>query len=110
MMPVRCDTAWNQPQAARAHGKITMPPNKQDQVGKIVFRLADLAGTTLGEFPAETQTLQKEGNFSTAAADWPADIAPPGGHHVTAIVYDRDGQELTRVAPRLVSTSMQQGY
>ena len=39
-----------------------------------------------------------------------ADIAPPGGHQVTAIVYDKQNKELTRIAPRLVSTSMQQGY
>lgn len=110
MMPIRCDTAWGQPSAARAHGLISLPPNQLDVVGKIVFRVTDLNGTTLGEFQAEPQPFQKEGNFVTAAASWPVDIAPPGGHQVTAMVYDRDGKELTRVAPRLVSTSMQQGY
>ncbi len=72
--------------------------------------LTDLAGNTLGEYEAQRETLQPEGNFVIATATWPVDVAPPGGHHVTAIVYDRAGKELARVAPRLVSTSMQQGY
>ena len=38
------------------------------------------------------------------------DRAAPGLHHVTAIVFDRDGQELTRIAPRLVSVNMNPGY
>lgn len=110
MMPLRCDTAWTQPEQARAHGLIALPPNHLDSVGKIVFRLTDLAGNTLGEYEAEPQTFEPAGNFVMASASWPVDAAPPGGHHVTAIVHDQDGQELTRVAPRLVSTSMQQGY
>ena len=110
MMPIRCDTAWGQPERARAHGKISLPPNQHDAVGKIVFRLSGLAGETLAEFEAESQPLEKEGRFITATATWPVDVASPGGHHVTAIVYDTAGKELTRVAPRLVSTSMQQGY
>lgn len=110
MMPIRCDTAWGQPTKARAHGMISLPPNEPHAVGKVVFRVSDLSGKTLGEFEAKLQSLQKEGSFISATASWPVDVAPPGGHHVTAIVYDRDGKELTRVVPRLVSTSMQQGY
>jgi hypothetical protein len=56
------------------------------------------------------EAINAEAGFTRASATWPIDIAPPGGHHVTAIVYDRDGKELTRIAPRLVSTSMQVGY
>jgi len=111
MMPLRCDTAWGQPTKPRAHGIICLPPNNSDTVGKIVFHLVDLAGKTLGDFEAKKrQPIQTEGNFITAIAHWPVDVAPPGGYHVTAIVYDRDGNELTRVAPRLVSTSMRPGY
>ena len=110
MMPIRCDTAWEQLTKARAHGRITLPPNHSDAVGKIVFRVSHLTGKTLGEFEARPHTIQQEGNFVSAIASWPVDVAPPGSHHVTAIVYDRDGTELTRVAPRLVSTSMRQGY
>ena len=109
-MPIRCDTAWGQPTKARAHGMISLPPNHFDAVGKIVFRVSDLSGATLGEFEANSQPLQQEGNFISATAAWPVDVAPPGSHHVTAIVYDQSGNELTRVAPRLVSTSMRQGY
>jgi hypothetical protein len=109
MMPLRCDTDWGQPTKAHAHATILLPPNQADLVGKIVMRVTDLAGRVLGEFQAERQPPLAEG-FRTATARWPVDIAPPGGHHVTAIVYDPQGKELTRVAPRMVSTSMQQGY
>ena len=110
MMPIRCDTAWGQPVRARAYGKLILPPNHLEAVGKIVFQLTDLIGNSLGEYEAQRETMQPEGNFVIATASWPVDVAPPGGHHITAIVYDPAGKELTRVAPRLVSTSMQQGY
>lgn len=111
MMPVRCDTAWGQRTKAFAHGTITMPPNHTDTIGKIVFRLTDLAGKTLGEYEAApARQFQALGNFATATASWPTDIAPPGGHHVTAIIFDKQGKELTRIAPRLVSTTMKKGY
>ena len=88
-----------------------MPPNHADDIGKIVFRLTDLAGKTLGEYETKPAVaFQAEGNFATATAAWPADVAAPGGHHVTAIVYDKSGNELARIAPRLVSTTMKKGY
>ncbi len=110
LMPVRCDTAWTQSNKAHAQGMIALPPNHSDLVGKIVFRLTDLEGTTLGEFEAKPEKMKADANFARAVASWPSDVAPPGGHHVTAIVYDKQGTELTRIAPRLVSTSIQQGY
>jgi len=110
LMPIRCDTPWEQPTKAQAQGMISLPPNHSDLVGKIVFRLTDLDGKAIGDFPAQSQPIQEEGHFARAIASWPIDTAPPGGYHVTAIVYDKSGQELTRIAPRLVSTSMQQGY
>lgn len=110
MMPMRCDTPWGQPHKAHAHGWIALPANHADQVGRIVFLLTDLTGRDLGEFEAERETFQTEGNFARATAHWPGDLAPPGGHHVTAIVYDTSGEELTRVAPRLVSVNMEPGY
>ena len=112
LMPVRCDTDWAQPATkAYAHGSIIVPPNHADSVGMIVFRLTDLAGKELGEFEAKTAApFEKFGNFAIATAAWPSDVAPPGAHHVTAIVYDKAGKELTRIAPRLVSTTMKKGY
>ena len=110
MMPMRCDTAWSQTTRAEAYGTLCLPPNLGDSVGKIVFRITDLGGNTLGEFEAKSSAFLDEGGFASATAHWPIDLAPPGSHQVMAIVYDRDGQELTRVAPRLVSTSMKQGY
>lgn len=110
MMPLRCDTAWGQPELGRAAGSIALPPNHADLVGKIVFRVTDLESQKLGEFPATVEVFEKGGNFARANASWPIDLAPPGGHQVTAIVYDKSGKELTRVAPRLVSVNMQAGY
>lgn len=110
LMPVRCDTAWQQSDKARAHAIIALPPNHREMVGKIVFRLTDLDGAVLADVSADEQSLQPDGGFHVAQGTWPTDLAPPGGYQVTAIVYDKYGHELTRVAPRLVSTSMQQGY
>ena len=110
MMPVRCDTAWGQSTKAHAYGQITLPPTSADAVGKVVFRIVDLDGKTLGDFEAKPEAINAAAGFTKAVATWPSDIAPPGGHHVTAIVYDKEGKELTRIAPRLVSTGMQVGY
>lgn len=110
LMPIRCDVPWEQPVKGQNQGMISLPPNHSDQVGKIVFRLTDLDEKAIGDFEAQPQTMQAEGHFARAIANWPLDAAPPGGYHVTAIVYDKSGQELTRVAPRLVSTSTRQGY
>ena len=110
MMPIRCDTAWDQPMLAQSSGSIALPPNRSDQVGKIVFRITDLEGQKLGDFPATTETIEKAGDFARATANWPVDLAPPGAHQVTATVYDKSGNELTRISPRLVSVNMQTGY
>jgi hypothetical protein len=110
MLPVRVDVPWTQPTKAHASGQIALPPNHADQIGKVVFRLTGLDGAELGEFAAERETIESEGNFVRATAQWPIDAAPPGAHHVTAIVYDARQQELTRVAPRLVSVNWTLGY
>lgn len=110
LMPLRVDTPWNQQTKAHSYGQIALPANHADLVGKIVFRISDLNGKTIGDFEAQREVIQAEGNFARATAHWPIDQAPPGGHHVTAIVYDKSGNELTRVAPRLTSVNMQPGY
>lgn len=110
LMPMRCDTAWTQRTKPHVTGIIALPPNHADQVGRVVFRITDLEGKTLGEFPATTEVFQKEGNFVRGVARWPSDLAVPGRHHVTALVYDPGGKELTRVAPRLVSVNWETGY
>jgi len=110
LMPLRCDVPWDQPTKGQAQGMISLPPNHADLVGKVVFRLTDLEDKAIADFEAQPHTMQAEGHFARAVANWRLDTAPPGGYHVTAIVYDKSGQELTRVAPRLVSTSIQQGY
>jgi hypothetical protein len=110
MMPVRCDTAWTQPGKPQVTGYMAVPPNHGGDIGKIVFRVLGLDGSTLGDFPGRIETFEAEGNFQRAVAKWPSDLATPGAHQLLGLVYDKDGKELTRVAPRLVSTGMNQGY
>ena len=110
MMPIRCDTPWTQPTKGLVTGQLVLPPNQADQIGKVVFRLIDLQGKTLGEFEGRTITLNKAGNFLVSQATWPIDLATPGAHHLLGIVYDGEGRELARVAPRMVSVGMSKGY
>ena len=110
LAPIRCDTAWTQKTKAMVTGQIALPPDHAEQIDKIVFRISDLAGKQLGEYPAERKTIQEAGRFYLAEALWPADLAVPGEHTVIAVVTDKSGQELCRVAPRLVSAGWTQGY
>lgn len=110
MMPIRVDTPWGQPTAAHVYGQIALPPNHAEQVGKIIFQTTGLEGEKLGEYPATVEVFEKTGNFARATAHWPTDDAPPGAHQVQAIVFGKDGKELTRVAPRLVSVNWVPGY
>jgi hypothetical protein len=55
-------------------------------------------------------TLNAEGRFFRAEAQWPTDEAAPGSYVPLGIVYDRAGNELLRVAPRLVSVNNSPGY
>lgn len=110
MMPVRCDTPWTQPNRGQVTGQMVLPPGYRDTVGKVVFRLNDLEGNTLGEYTGKTVALEEEGDFYVSQAQWSVDDAIPGRHTLMAIVYDREGNELTRVAPRMVSVGMTQGY
>ena len=110
MMPIRCDTPWNQPTKAMVTGKIAVPPDHADQVGKIVFRTIDLEGKTLGEYQAQVKPLHEGGRFYLAEAQWPSDAAPAGLHTLIGIVYGKEGKELCRVAPRMVSAGWVQGY
>jgi hypothetical protein len=110
LTPIRIDTAWSQKTKALVTGQIALPPDHADQIGKILFVVNDLSGKQLGEFAAERKLIQEYGKFYVAEAQWPTDLAPPGQHTVVAIVHDKSGQELSRIAPRLVSTGMTQGY
>lgn len=110
MFPVRCDTPWVQPTRPHVLGYMALPPNHADVIGKVAFRLVDLMGKTLGEFPGKIETFETQGNFQRASATWPAELAPPGAHQLIGIVYDKSGQELTRIAPRMVSVNMTPGY
>jgi len=110
MMPLRCDTAWTQPTKAFVTGLMAVPPNQADAVGKYVFRLLDLDGQTLGDFEGKVESINAEGKFQRARAEWPTDLAIPGEHQLIGIVYDKSGKELARVAPRMVSVNMTPGY
>jgi hypothetical protein len=109
-MPIRIDTAWTQKTKAMVTGKMAFPPDHADHIGQVTFHIIDLSGKKIADFPATRTTLNEPGRFYLAEAHWPTDIAIPGLHVVVASVTDPSGRELTRVAPRLVSTGMTQGY
>jgi hypothetical protein len=110
MMPVRCDTPWNQPSKPNVVGYRVVPPNQADQVGKYVFRIVDLEGKTLGDFDGTVEQINAEGKFARAKAEWPNDLAAPGAYQLIGIALDKNGQELCRVAPRMVSVHNDPGY
>lgn len=111
MMPIRVDTAWNQDTEPQAHASIALPPNRLEEIGKIEFQLLNTSGKVIAEYSAaEKSVLQQQGNFVARTAHWPNAVAAPGAYHVQAVVYDRSGAELCRIAPRLVSVNMNQGY
>lgn len=111
MAPLRVDTAWSQPSTkALVTGMIALPPDQADDIKKITFRLLDTSAQTIAEHDAKVVTLNAEGRFFRAEAQWPTDEAAPGTYLPVAILYDRGGKELTRVAPRLVSVNNTPGY
>jgi hypothetical protein len=111
MMPMRVDVAWTQPTRPMITAHIAAPPIFRDQVGRVEFQVFDLEGKLLAKHEAgKPQPLADEGHFALLTAQCPVDVAPPGACQVAAVIYDRDGKELTRVAPRLVSTGMNPGY
>src|SRR5439155_26532962 len=61
LMPIRCDTFWTQKTKAQITGQIALPPDHADQIGRIVFRTADLMGKQTGEHAAERKTIQEAG-------------------------------------------------
>lgn len=110
MMPIRCDTAWTQDSEPQVTACLALPPDHTDRIGRVVFRLLGVDGRKLGDFPGQMEMFESEGNFQRAVAHWPSDLATPGAHHLLGIVFDKSGQELARVAPRLVSVNMAPGY
>ena len=111
MMPIRIDTAWSQGGKPKVQARIALPVNHLEKIGKIMFQVSDLSGKLLGEFEArETEILGSDPNFSRKMTTWPADLTAPGSYTAVAVIYDKKGKELGRVAPRLVSVNMKQGY
>ena len=110
MMPIRCDTAWTQNAKPQVTGYMAVPPDDAGAIGKILFRLSDLKGAVLGDFAGKMETFEPSGNFQRAVARWPSDLASPGAHQLSGIVYDKEGNELARIAPRMVSVNMTPGY
>lgn len=111
MMPLRVDVPWGQTDEPQVVGQIALPPRRESEIGRIAFQVLDLSGNVQGEFEAdERRELAPGGDFAVREARWPASTAAPGTFEVRAIVYDKAGKELTRIAPRLVSVNMEQGY
>ncbi len=111
LMPVRVDVPWQQPGEPQVIAKISIPPVTLVKFGKVEFHVSDLEGHSLGVYTAgDTETLADSKWFQYRTAAWPLSVTPGGAYHVHAVVYDADGRELTRVAPRMISVNMQQGY
>jgi hypothetical protein len=110
LAPIRCDTAWSQKGAAQVTALMALPPGSAERIGKVLFRLTGLDGSTIREVPGEIQVFESEGDFRRAVARWPLDAAAPGSYHLTGILLDPEGKEMARVAPRLVSVNMERGY
>ncbi len=110
MAPIHCDTAWSQKSRPMVTGYMALPPNQDDLIGRVIFRVVGLHGETLGEYPGKIEVFQSDGNFQRASAKWPNDIAVPGAHQLLGIIYDKSNNELTRVAPRMVSVNLTKGY
>lgn len=110
MMPIRCDTPWTQPTKALVTGHMAIPPDHADQIGKIIFRLLDTQGEKLADHEAKVEPLLEAGRFLRASAQWSTDDAPPGQYLFVGIVYDKEGKELARVVPRMVSDHMAPGH
>ncbi len=109
MFPIRADTAWGQPTKPHVTGMMALPPNRPE-IGKVIFRVLRLDGKNVGDFEAKIETFEQDGNFQRAIAQWPNDLAAPGQFHLLGIVYDKQGRELSRVSPRMVSVNMLPGY
>jgi hypothetical protein len=111
MMPIRVDTPWKQNAAPVVQAFVAMPPNRSQDVGRIVFQLVDLNGNSIGQYAADQEeVMQPQGQFVRRSATWSSSVAAPGSYEVYAVVFDRDGDELARIAPRLASINMEQGY
>jgi len=110
LAPMRCDTPWSQKSKGQSIGQVALPPDHADQIGQVTFRLSDLEGKKIGDYPAQRRTINERGKFYLAEAHWPIDAAAAGEYTVVAILHDKSGQELARVAPRLVSAGWTQGY
>lgn len=111
MMPIRVDIPWQQRSTPQVEARIAMPPYHQNTIGRITFEIRATDGKLLGEFDAsDEEVVQANGHFIRRVARWPVGIAAAGAFWPTAVVYDSHGKELTRVAPRLVSVNMDQGY
>ena len=89
---------------------MALPPNQSGDIGRVLFRLTDGRGSTVGEYAGKVEIFEPYGNFRRAVAEWPSDLSPPGTYSLIGIIYDRRGHELARVAPRKVSVGMKAGY
>jgi hypothetical protein len=111
MMPIRVDLPWKQDAAPVVKASIAMPPNRIQDVGRVIFHLVDLSGKSIGQYEADQEeVIQPQGQFVRRSTTWPSSVAAPGSYEVYAVVFDREGDELTRIAPRLASVNMEQGY
>jgi hypothetical protein len=70
LAPIRCDTTWTQKTKPMVTGYMALPPNHVGDIGNVVFRLLDLNGKTIRDYPAEFETFSADGTFRRASATW----------------------------------------
>jgi hypothetical protein len=110
LTPIRSDIEWAQTTKPNVTAFVALPPNEVGSIGRVLFRLVDLRGSTIAEYDGVIETFAEYGAFKRAVARWPSDFAPAGTYNLVGIVYDKEDRELTRVAPRMVSVGEQKGY
>lgn len=110
LAPIRSDIEWAQTTKPNVTAFLALPPNEVASIGRVLFRLVDLRGSTIAEYEGAIETFAEYGSFKRAVARWPSDFAPAGTYNLVGIVYDKDERELTRVAPRMVSVGERKGY
>jgi len=110
MAQVRADVPWTQKEKGMTTAFMALPPTHSEDVGRVGFRLYDTNAKLILERPAEIETFSGNGNFKRASASWPIDAAAPGTYYLLGVIADQSGNELARIAPRMVSVNMAPGY
>jgi hypothetical protein len=108
--PMWVDTPWVQPERAKVQAVVAIAPSLIVQVGKVEVRLHDVDGHITETIAAPIEKFGPEGKgFARAVARWPIDLHAPNTYFATAVVTDKAGGVLARVAPRMNQEAQMSG-